>query len=245
MSDPLEPFDRGLGLVLPEWPVTSSAELEAGQRRLLAHEGVVHLLRAVILATGGAVLLVDDLHAADPESLETIRYLASARLEGLTIVGALRPSESPPADDLIRSLRRDGLAAVMEVQPLDERAVASLLAALLDAEAPSPLVADILARTDGVPLLVEEVLQGHVHAGTVQLGENGARWRGGAGQIPRTIRDLVDGRLALLDPAQRHVVVAGAVVGDFDPGVMRAVAQADDAQLADALGAGVRPACSR
>ncbi|MEY2424241.1 MAG: hypothetical protein QOI95_4308 [Acidimicrobiaceae bacterium] len=241
MRDPMVPFDRGLGLVLPEWPIAAPhAELEPGQRRLLAHEGVVHLLRAVIASTDGAALLIDDLHAADPESLETIRYIATARLAGLTIIGALRPSESHEADELTRSLRRDGDATVTEVRPLDERAVAALIAALLEADPPSPLVADILARTDGVPLLVEEVLQGHVDMGTVQIGHEGATWRGGATQVPRTIRDLVDARLALLDPVQRDVVVAGAVVGDFDPAVMRAAAAADDAQIADALAAGVR-----
>jgi hypothetical protein len=78
VTDPMTPFDRGLGLVLPEWPVVATpAELEPGQRRLLALEGVVHLLRAVIATTPGAVLIADDLHAADPESTQTIRYVAT------------------------------------------------------------------------------------------------------------------------------------------------------------------------
>ena len=92
-TDALSPFDRGLALVLPEWRVASPpAELEPGQLRLLALEGVVHLLRALTRENDGAVLIVDDLHAADPDSLETIRYVANARIEGLTIVGALRPA---------------------------------------------------------------------------------------------------------------------------------------------------------
>src|SRR5204862_5386107 len=54
------------------------------------------------------------------------------------------------------------------------------------------------------------------------------------------IRDLVDARLALLDESARAVVVAGAVVGDFEPLVMRALTDADDAQIAAGLSAGVR-----
>ena len=241
VTDPMGPFDRGLGLVLPEWPVVAAAaELEPGQRRLLALEGVVQLLRAVIATTDGAVLIADDLHAVDPESLETIRYVVNARVEGLTFVGTMRPSQSRDADELARLLRRDGLADVIEVLPLDERAVGDLVAALLDANPPSPLVADVLARTDGVPLLVEELVRGHVRMGTVHVDDAGATWRGGARKVPGTIRDLVDTRLALLDQPEREVVVAGAVVGDFDPVVMRAVADADDARIADALAAGVR-----
>jgi DNA-binding CsgD family transcriptional regulator len=241
VAEPMGPFDRGLELVLPEWPVlAAAAELEPGQRRLLAFEGVVQLLRAVIATTAGAVLIADDLHAADPESLETIRYVVNARVEGLTVVGTMRPSQSHDADELARLLRRDGLAEVIEVSPLDERAVGELVAALLDTSPPSPLIADVLARTDGVPLLVEELVRGHVHAGTVHVDDSGATWRGGARNVPGTIRDLVDARLALLEQVQREVVVAGAVVGDFDPVMMRAVADADDARIADALSAGVR-----
>lgn len=241
LADPLIPFDRGLGLVLPEWPVASTAvELEPGQRRLLALEGVVQLIRAVITTTGGAVLIVDDLHAADPESLESIRYVASAGIDGLTVVGALRSSESGVADGLVRRLRREAVAEVIDVPPLDERAVGDLVAALLDANPPSPLIADILARTDGVPLLVEELVRGHVLAGTVRLDDDGATWRGGAANVPGAIRDLVDTRLALLDQPGREVLVAGAVVGDFEPVVMRAVTEADDETIAAALSTGVR-----
>jgi DNA-binding CsgD family transcriptional regulator len=70
--------------------------------------------------------------------------------------------------------------------------------------------------------------------------EGAAAWRGGAAAVPGTIRDLVDARLALLASGQRDVVVAGAVVGDFDPVAMRAVTEADDEQVADGLAAGVR-----
>jgi DNA-binding CsgD family transcriptional regulator/tetratricopeptide (TPR) repeat protein len=241
VDDAMAPFDRGLALVLPEWPVVSpAADLDAGQRRLLALEGVVRLIRSVVEANDGAVLIADDVHAADPESLEAIRYLISAGIAGLTVIATLRPSESADADELVRLLRRDALAEVIEVRPLDERAVGELIEALIDANPPSPLVADILARTDGVPLLVEEVVRGHVTAGTVRVDEHGATWHGGAATVPGTIRDLVDGRLALLETWQRDVVVAGAVVGDFEPDAMRAIAEVDDGPIAEALAAGVR-----
>jgi DNA-binding NarL/FixJ family response regulator len=84
------------------------------------------------------------------------------------------------------------------------------------------------------------MLRGHVHAGTVRVGDRDAVWRGGSASVPGTIRDLVDARLALLDPRHRDIVVAGAVVGDFEPVVMRAVADADDGLVAEALAAGVR-----
>lgn len=234
-------FDRGLRLVLPEWPQPAEpVELDAGQLRLLALEGIARLVRDIASHGEGALLLVDDLHAADPESVEALRYLANAAIEGLTIVAATRAHESALADELVQSLRRDGIGDIVSVDALDERQVHELVAALLDGDPPGELVADIVARTDGVPLLVEEVYLAHVRAGTVAVDERGTVWRGGVASVPRTIRDLIEARLRQLDTAHRTVLVAGAVVGDFDPMLMKAVADADDTAVTEALAAGVR-----
>jgi DNA-binding CsgD family transcriptional regulator/tetratricopeptide (TPR) repeat protein len=231
------PFDRGISIVLPELAPDAPLDLDAAQHRLLALEALLHALRAVVDAQGTAVLVADDLHAADAETLEALRYIAAAAVPGLAIIGATRPRESPAADGLVRQAGEQAVT----LSALDERAVAALVGALLDSTPPSPLVADILARTDGIPLLVEEVVRGHVHAGTVVVEANGdASWKGGAAAVPSTITDLVAARLAPLDSVQRHVLVAGAVIGDFDPQLMRAVTDADDAMIADALAAGIR-----
>jgi DNA-binding CsgD family transcriptional regulator/tetratricopeptide (TPR) repeat protein len=240
VDEPMVPYDRGLGLVLPEWPVVDPVDLDAASRRLLACEGIVQLLRHVIAQVGAVVLILDDLHAVDPDSIEIVRYLAAADLDGLVIVGALRPNTSAPADDLVRVLRQEGRADVIDLVALDERSVGDLLASLLGASAPSPLVADILARTDGVPLLVEELLRGHVSAGTITVDASGATWHGGAANVPGTIRDLVGARLAALTERERDVLVAGAVIGDFEPTLMRAVTGATDDVIADALAAGMQ-----
>jgi DNA-binding CsgD family transcriptional regulator len=227
--------------VLPEWPISeAAAELDAAQLRLLALEGVVRLVRDIASSVGGAVVLLDDLHDADPESLELVRTLAHAAIGGLTIVAAMRPGESPLADELVRSLRRNGVVDVIDVASLEAREVGDLIAALLDSRPPAPLVADILERSDGVPLLVEEVLLAHVRAGTVVTDGSAMVWRGGVTAVPATIRELVDSRLGALDSAQRRVLVAGAVIGDFQPSLMTAVADADDAIVSDALAAGIR-----
>jgi DNA-binding CsgD family transcriptional regulator/tetratricopeptide (TPR) repeat protein len=234
-------FARGLAMVLPEWPVADgSAELDSAQRRLLALEGVTQVVRSLAATNDGAVLLLDDLHDADAESIELVRYLANAAIAGLTIVATMRPNESTLADELLRSLRRDGVLEVVDVLPLGERDIGDLVSALLDARPPEQLVADVVARSDGVPLLVEEVLLAHLRSGTVESDGPDMVWRGGVASVPLTIRDLVDSRLSSLDGTQRNVLVAGAVVGDFKPALMTAVAAADDAVVSDALAAGVR-----
>ena len=102
------------------------------------------MLRQV--ASRGALLVLDDLHAADPDSLEAIRYVASARVDGLAVVAALRPAESAVADEVVRALRGDDAAAVIELEPLGQRAVGDLVTHLLDAAPPAELVAGVLAQ---------------------------------------------------------------------------------------------------
>jgi DNA-binding CsgD family transcriptional regulator/tetratricopeptide (TPR) repeat protein len=235
------PFDQGLRLVLPEWraPAGLAADLTAAQLRLLALEGVGLALRQIVTAGKGALLVLDDLHAADPDSLEVVRYVSAAGIEGLAIIAALRPGESPLADELVRSLRSDP-ATVLELDPLDRRAVGELIADLVGAAVPAELITDVAARTDGVPLLVEEVVDAHVRAGSVEVAAGQAHWRGGAALVPRSVRGMVEARLALLPGALADVLVAGAVMGGFEATELLAVvAHCDEDVAGRALSRGV------
>ncbi len=238
---PIPPFDRGLGLVVPEWPVPAdSIQLDGPQLHLLALEGIARLLARIAGSAGGAVVLLDDMHAADVASLEAMRHLVQAKIPGVAIIGAMRSGPSSLADEAVSALGREGSATVVELEPLGSAGVADLVAALLDAHPPEALVRDIVGRTDGVPLLVEEVVLAHVRAGTVAVHEGATTWRDGDATVPRTIRELTDARLSGLEPQHRRVIVAGAVVGDFDPALMVEVAEADDAVVGAALAAAIR-----
>ena len=235
----MAPYDAGLRLVVPEWPVGADAAggLTDAQLRLLAFEGVVRLVQHIAATSGGAVVVLDDLHAADPDSLEAIRYLAAARLERVLVVGALRSGESAPAEHMVRALQRDGVADVFDLVPLDRRAVTALLGALLDAEPPGELVDDVVVRTDGVPLLVEEVLEAHLRAGTLEVGDRGASWRGGNATVTRTVRDMVEGRAPPALAATTRRGDRGRGARRFRSRVARPVAQQPPAALGDAIAA--------
>ena len=236
------PFDQGLRLVLPEWqaPAGTAADLTAAQLRLLALEGVGLVLRQIVEAGRGALLVLDDLHAADPDSLEVVRYVSAAAIEGLAIIVALRPGESPLAGELARSLRGDPASTLVELDPLDLRAVGELIADLLGAAVPAELIADVAARTDGVPLLVEEVVDAYLRAGSVEVKAGQAHWRGGVTLVPRSVRGMVEARLAQLPGALADVLVAGAVLGGFEPTeLLAAVARCDEDVAGRALSRGV------
>jgi DNA-binding NarL/FixJ family response regulator len=236
----LEPFAAGLRLLLPEWPVSGDAGgLSDAQLRLLALEGVVRLVSEIAARGAGALLVVDDLHASDPESLEAIRYLAAAAGARVMILGALRSGESTRAEQIVRELAQGGGAEVSDLEPLARREVTELLGALLDATPPPELVEDVVARTDGVPLLVEEVLEAHLRSGSLAVDDAGVAWRGGATSVPRTIADMVEARLDRLAAEQRAFIVAGGVLGSFEPALLGAVAGQPLDAAGEAIAAGL------
>jgi DNA-binding NarL/FixJ family response regulator/tetratricopeptide (TPR) repeat protein len=236
-GDPV--YDPGLRLILPEWPAPpSSGGLSHSQLRLLAHEGLVALVRGLV-GGGGGLLVIDDLHDADPESVEALRYLIHASLPGLAVVAASRTHESPLADRLIDTLYRQGLAEPWPMDGLDGADVADLIAAILGARPPEALVADVVARTDGVPLLVEEVLDAHVRAGSLVTDDVEAVWHGGADVVPRSVAALVTSRLDRFSQASRDVLIAGSVVGLGDERLVAAASEQTVHEIRSTLRAAV------
>ena len=232
------PFDHGLRLILPEVVAAGAGDLTGGQLRLLALEAAVRVMRDVARESNGALLVLDDLHAADPDSLETIRYVASAQVEGLAVVGALRPGEAALADQLVRALR--DAAAVIELEPLGRRAVADMVTHLLEAAPPAELIGDVLSRTDGLPLFVEEVVDAHLRARSVVVEAGSVHWRGGPVVLPRSVRGMVAARLEPLPRQFRDVLLALAVTGVPDPpGLVPAVAATDNVVVTEAFRRGV------
>lgn len=232
-------YDQGLQLILPEWPVHEpTAGLTDSQIRLLALEGLTDLLRAV--GSGrGVVVVIDDLHAADAESIETLRYVVSAGVAGVGVIAASRAGESELADHLMEVLTHQGLAEIWPVEPLAATDVDDLVAALLGTRAPDDFVHEVLTRADGVPLFVEEILDAHVRAGSLAVSDEGALWRGGAEVVPRTVAALVATRLDRLGAAERAVVTAAAIAGAADADLLVAVSGQPRATVRNALGAAI------
>lgn len=240
-------FDRGLQLIVPEWPSEAPAGgLSDAQLRLLALEGLVDVLR-VPGGRSGLLLAIDDLHAADAESLEAIRYVAGAGLPGVVVLAALRRGEAALADQLMERLTHQGLAELWPVAALAAPDVRELLAALLGTQAPDELVAEVEARADGIPLFVEEMADAHLRAGSVVLntgpptGDQAriAIWRGGAHVVPRSVAALVATRLDHLGEDEREVLAAAAVVGPGDSALLSVVSGQPPALVARALVAGI------
>jgi predicted ATPase len=166
------------------------------------------------------VLAIEDLHWADPTTLDVLRGLAGpGALAPLFIVATTRPEFRPPWD--MRSHH-----ATISLAPLDRAQVRDMIAELSARHALPREVADnVAARTGGVPLFVEEV--------TRLLLERGDK--GGIHVIPPSLQQSLTARLDRLGPA-REVAQVGSVIGSgFSYGLLRTLAGMEDAALQAAL----------
>ena len=166
------------------------------------------------------VLAFEDLHWADPTTLDVLRGIAEqGALAPLYIVATTRPEFRPPW-----SMRSHH--GTISLAPLDRAQVRDMVAELSARHAlPKDVVDNVAARTGGVPLFVEEV--------TRLLLERGDE--SGIQAIPPTLQQSLMARLDRLGPA-REVAQVGSVIGrGFSYKLLRDVAGMDDVALRAAL----------
>jgi DNA-binding CsgD family transcriptional regulator/tetratricopeptide (TPR) repeat protein len=111
---------------------------------------------------GPVVLVLEDIHLADPTSRDLLLYIAQriSRLP-LVLVATYRTDEihpGHPVHRLVACLARDRLAVQIHLEPLSCDEVRSLLAALLSAPPDADFAAAVYDRTEGNPLFIEELL---------------------------------------------------------------------------------------
>jgi predicted ATPase len=176
-------------------------------------------LTAVVMASARVqpvVLAIEDLHWADPTTLDVLRSIAGhGALAPLFIVATTRPEFRPPWG--MRSHH-----AIIALAPLGRAQVREMIAELSTRHPlPREVVENVAARTGGVPLFVEEV--------TRFLLERGEK--GSIQVIPPSLQQSLMARLDRLGPA-REVAQVGSVIGrGFSYGLLRMLTGMADAAL--------------
>jgi class 3 adenylate cyclase len=194
---------------LPEERAPKLAPEELRRRQLAAY--VAWVLAGA--RSQPVALAFEDLHWADPTSLDLMQALAERGAQApLFILTTARPEFRPPW-----SLRSHH--SVISLSPLDRADVAQMVGELAARHALSQEVVEgVSERTGGVPLFVEEV--------TRLLLERGEA--GGLQAIPPTLQQSLAARLDRLGDA-REVAQIGAVLGrDFTYALLAAVGGVDD-----------------
>jgi hypothetical protein len=190
------------------------ASPEALQR---ATFGAVREVISGLVARGPTVLVLEDLHWADPTSVRLTEQLAAlARAGPLLVLATRRPEPDPGVSALEASLWSDpGLQSYkVELSPLVADAEVALARSLLDETAPEAVLEVMRAGTEGNPLFLEERLSSLLGSAALVRDQDG--WRldqAVAGAMPEALERLVRPRVDRLGPAARYTVVAASVLG--------------------------------
>ena len=236
-DDPmLDGFRAHLGRLVPAWSVASATDVESP---IMVGEAIIRLLR-VAGGAAGAVLVVEDVHWADPETVAVLDYIADAAVaERVLCICSSRPAGAARAA-IERAVRRDPTSSIA-LEPLDEDATELMVAACLDVASPPAGLAGFVCRhSDGNPFLVEELLAGMVASGDLRIRDGTWEISELRTTVPPSLRDSIERRLGKLDATARRVIGAAAMLGrEFGWELLPGIAAVDGRAVVDALRAAV------
>jgi len=201
------------------------------RRRFVA--GFVELLDR-IASRQPVVSLAEDLHWADPSTLE----LLEALIEGLgphpLLLLLSSRSALPPPWSFLDHTDRISLA---RLQPLE---IVALVRGMTGGRSlPAEILDQIVEKTDGVPLFVEELTKMVLESGLVEARNGHYELTGSlpALAIPSTLHDSLMARLDRLGTAKERAQLAAVIGREFSYELLSAVAPVDETALRNDLGA--------
>ncbi|HET6744143.1 MAG TPA: ATP-binding protein, partial [Kribbella sp.] len=128
-ADGLGPYRQVLGRLVPDWD--DGAAHDTATSTVVLGEAVLRLL-ALVGKDRGCLLVLEDLHGSDPETLAVIEYLLdNLEDQPIALVATLR-SETCAAFELAQLSAQRGAAGLIELQPLDRAEVGELAAGCLE-----------------------------------------------------------------------------------------------------------------
>ena len=179
-----------------------------------------------------SVLLFEDAHWADPTTLEVLDLLIDrVRTIPLLVVLTHRP-------EFQSRWSQQGHVGALNLSRLTRTQSGAMVSALAGGKAlPAALLEQILTRTDGVPLFVEELTKSILELGELTEAGDLYEYAGSAHAvtIPATLRDSLMARLDRFMPVKEIAQIGAAIGREFSYELIAAVAPMPQAQLDDAL----------
>src|SRR5262245_36244469 len=177
----------------------------------------------------------EDLHWADPSTLEVLTLLLDqVPTTRLLMVLTFRPEFTPPWSN------RSHLSQ-MTLSRLGRAYVETMVEQVTRGKAlPSEILQQIVSKTDGIPLFVEELTKTVVESGLLRAeGDRYVGTHGGASipplAIPSTLQDSLMARLDRLAPV-KEIAQLGATIGrEFSYELLHAISPVDERTLQQGL----------
>lgn len=212
----------------PPPPLPGANEDDPLRARFLRHRAIAEYL-ARLAAERPLLLVCDDLHWTDEETLALLTVLASGDLGGgrILIIGTFRAGEIPGAlaETLARLARAEPARIYLGGLPAPD--TDRLVRTLAGSPVPDDAVRTIRNRSGGNPFFVRELVRLWEADGTLD-------------EVPAGVRDVLRHRLEGLPDATRAVLTRAAVLGDdIDLDLLIALS-GDEERVLDAVENGLR-----
>jgi class 3 adenylate cyclase len=177
--------------------------------------------------------LLEDAHWIDPTSLEVFGRLVD-RLPGLRtlLIATFRPEFAPPWGGRAH-------VASLQLTRFAQRQVLAMVDRVASGKAlPTQVLAEIVAKTDGVPLFVEELTKAVLESGLLREEKGAYVLRAGLTPlaIPSTLQDSLMARLDRLAPVREIAQIGAAIGREFSHRLLEAVSPIQGPALQNALG---------
>jgi len=217
-------------LSLPNDGRYPALELPPEQRRQRTLEALTAQLAG--LAKKRPVLMIcEDAHWVDPTSLEVFgRTVDQIKTLPVLLIVTFRPEFNAPWA---------GRSHVMSLalNRLGERETAAIIARLVgNKELPADMMAEIVERTDGIPLFVEEMTKAVLEAESEGEGRRTvAAVPSPALAVPASLHASLMARLDRLGSAKEMAQIGAAIGREFSHALLAAVAHKPEAELGSAL----------
>jgi tetratricopeptide (TPR) repeat protein len=212
-------------LSLPNDGRYPTLELASQQRRQKTLEAVTAQLEA--LSRSNPVLMIfEDAHWIDPTSLEALgRMVDRIRSLGVLLIVTHRPEFEAPW------IGRPHVTA-LTLNRLGEREIAAMIDHITgNKPLPESIRQDIVKRTDGIPLFVEEMTKAVLEA----EGEEADERASPSFAVPASLHASLMARLDRLGPAKEVAQVGAAVGREFSHDLLAAVTREEDTKLQSSL----------
>jgi class 3 adenylate cyclase/predicted ATPase len=217
-------------LSLPNDGRYPALDLEPQQRRQKTLEALTAQVEA-LSRQKPVLMILEDAHWADPTSMEAFsRAVDRTRTLGMLLIITYRPEFEPPwigrphvsALTINRLARRD-------IDAMIDRVIGNKLL-------PVSIRHDIIERTDGIPLFVEEMAKAVLEAGSEEEAQRTATAIPSPTlAVPASLQASLMARLDRLGPAKEIAQIGAAIGREFSHPFLAAVVNKREGDLASAL----------
>jgi class 3 adenylate cyclase/predicted ATPase len=217
-------------LSLPNDGRYPALELTSEQRRQRTLEALVSQIEA-LTRQNPVLMIFEDAHWTDPTTLELFgRVVDRVRSLRVLLIVTFRPDFDPPWV---------GRAYVtfLAINRLGEREILAMIEGVIgNKPLPANIRQDIIERTDGIPLFVEEITKAVLEAESQGAVEHlAAAVPSSTVAVPATLQASLMARLDRLGPAKEVAQIGAAIGRQFSHSLLAAVVRKPEADLGAAL----------